>query len=128
MSAITKGGGLKYVGRGEFLMGVPARDLSVEELMAMTEEERVRVDRCGLWVGELPQILPAPKVGRPLDEIEGIGAEIRGALAAVGIETVEQLQNTEDKVLLAISGIGAKRLAAIRAAAGGAWLIFSDNG
>lgn len=119
MSATKKsGGGLKYVGRGEFLMGVPARDLSVEELVAMSAEERERVDRCGLWVGELPQMLPAPKVGRPLDEIEGIGAEIRGALAAVGIETVEQLKNADDRALLAISGIGVKRLAEIRAAVG----------
>jgi hypothetical protein len=102
--------GLKYVGRGEFLPGVPARDLSAEELLAMPAEERVRIDRCGLWVGELP---------RPLCDIDGIGAEIRGALAAVGIETVEQLRHADDRALLAISGIGAKRLADIRAAVGG---------
>lgn len=116
MSATKKSGGLKYVGRGEFLMGVPARDLSVEELVAMTEEERVRVDRCGLWVGELPEVLPQPLAGSSLDGIEGIGAEIRGALAAVGIETAEQLRNADDRALLAISGIGVKRLAEIRAA------------
>jgi len=103
------GNGLKYTGRGEYLQGVPMRDLSAEELMAYSAEERERIERSGLWLGEMP---------RPLCDIKGIGEELVAALGAVGLTTAEQVRQADDRALLAIAGIGQKRLKEIRAAVG----------
>lgn len=106
---VVMGSGLKYTGRGEYLQGVPMRDLSAEELLGFSAEERARIERSGLWVGEMP---------RPLGDIKGIGEELMAALAGVGLVTAEQVRQADDRALLAISGIGVKRLAEIRAAVG----------
>jgi len=104
-------GKLKYVGRGEFLTGVPMRDLTAEEILGMTPEIQRQIEICGLWVGEMPQ---------PLTEINGIGQELMRALQAVGLTTAEQVRRADDRALLAIAGIGQKRLLEIRAAVGAA--------
>lgn len=105
------GDGLKYVGRGEFLQGIPRRDLSAAELRALTAEERRRVwDSC-LWVGEMPA--PFAENTPPT-----IGAEILLALDRAGFETIQDIREASDEALLAVSGIGPKRLADIRAVIG----------
>lgn len=105
------GDGLKYVGRGEFLQGVPMRDLSAAELRAMAAEQRQRIwDSC-LWLGEMPEPLTA-------EALPSVGEEILMALDGAGFETIQDIREASDEALLAVSGIGPKRLADIRAVIG----------
>lgn len=38
-----------YIGSGAFVMGIPARDISVEEWDAMSTETQAAIARCGLY-------------------------------------------------------------------------------
>lgn len=44
----------RYIGAGEFHYGIPARDLTVQEYEALTDEQRRLVDR-----GVIYEVLPA---------------------------------------------------------------------
>jgi hypothetical protein len=54
------------------------------------------------------------QVGVELFDLPGVNREIVGALVAYGFTTIEQVKNASDEELLAVSGIGPARLAAIR--------------
>jgi len=103
----------RYVGRGEFVAGVPMRDLSAEDVAQMDDDLRKRAADSFLWMMEgEADAEDAPR------ELPGVGEEIWMALAGAGLETVADVQAADDATLLAISGIGAKRLKKIRAAVG----------
>jgi hypothetical protein len=47
---------MRYVGNGEFISGVPARDLTAEEWEGLTEAQRQTALGCGLY-----ELLPGKK-------------------------------------------------------------------
>lgn len=100
----------RYVGRGEFVAGVPTRDLTGDEVAELPEDLRGRVENSFLWLetGE----------DEPERDLPGVGAEIWTALHGAGLTTMADVRAADDATLLGISGIGEKRLAQIRAAVG----------
>lgn len=99
MSEITT----RYMGRGEFYLGVPARDLTAADLAQLTETARLTVLR-----GNLYQVI-APELDLPAADL----------LLAAGYRSREAVDAATDTDLLAITGIGKKRLEQIRAALAG---------
>jgi hypothetical protein len=94
---------LRYVGRGQFYSGVPARDLTAADLAQLAEPTRLTVLR-----GNLYQAI-APELDLPAQEL----------LLAAGYRSREAVAAATDTDLLAITGIGKKRLEQIRAALAG---------
>lgn len=45
----------KYVGTGDYLEGVPARDLEDAEYAALTESQQSDVRKCGLYEEDKPE-------------------------------------------------------------------------
>ncbi len=61
---------------------------------------------------------PAPVVAAPLELTGRDGGQVVELLRAAGYTTLEQIRAASDETLLAINGIGARRLADIRTAVG----------
>jgi DNA-directed RNA polymerase alpha subunit len=97
---------MKYNGNG-FIPGIPARDLSDSDLAQLDDGQRQAVAKSTAYSGKLPP---------PKTSIRGIDDQIARALRQAGINTIEKIKQASDEELLAISGIGAARLAEIRAA------------
>lgn len=77
----------KYVGKGAWLPGVPARDLSQAEFERHSEAiEAAAAAGHVLYVTE-----PDAKAGKFVTAVPGIGAKTAAALAAADIVTVEDL-------------------------------------
>ncbi len=74
------------------------------------------VRRGWVVVDALPS--PAPVVAAPLELAGRDGGQVVELLRAAGYTTLEQIRAASDETLLAINGIGARRLADIRTAVG----------
>jgi predicted flap endonuclease-1-like 5' DNA nuclease len=99
---------IKYVGDGEFLSGIPARDLDKQEWARLSETARTDAIESGLYVaGEMPP-------GK--EWLPGVGPEIAAALRNAGYGSVAAVAAATDEDLLAIAGIGGGRLRTIREA------------
>lgn len=70
------------------------------------------------WVAVDALPSPAPVVASPLELAGRDGGQVAELLRAAGYTTLEQIRAASDESLLAINGIGARRLADIRTAVG----------
>jgi predicted flap endonuclease-1-like 5' DNA nuclease len=99
---------IKYVGVGEFLSGIPARDLTEAEWESLSKAQQKAAIESGLYVaGEMPP-------GK--EWLPGVGPEIAAALRNAGYKSVAAVAAATDEDLLAIAGIGGGRLRTIREA------------
>lgn len=95
---------------GAVLDGVPLRDLTAAEFAALPERWQAAVKREPFYAAA-----DAPaRIG--LSDVPGIGEEIASALSHAGYRTITDVIAASDMELLAISGIGAGRLARVRQA------------
>lgn len=105
----------KYVGKGEFINGVAARDLTDEDWEVMGRQGRQQ------WVIDSPlyemQIaVDFPRLPSLLTPMPSIDKTIDEALATAGFETISQVEAATDDQLLALSGVGKGGLKKIRTA------------
>ena len=77
----------RYVGKGAWLPGVPARDLSEAEF----ERHREMIEAAAAAGHVLYGQEPDAKAGKLVSAVPGIGAKTAAALAAADIVTVEDL-------------------------------------
>lgn len=97
----------RYIGVNEYYAGVPARDLTVAEYLALPEAQRRLVNEGPLYEvvgdegGETPRLTDLP-------------LEVADALVAAGYERMSDVAGATDAELLATPGIGPARLRMIR--------------
>lgn len=104
----------KYVGNGEFINGVAARDLTDEDWAVIGRQGRQQ------WVIDSPLYELLVDVAYPPgDEPEpmiSVDKTIDAALAEAGFLLLEAVNRADDETLLAVSGIGPAGLRKIRQA------------
>lgn len=98
--------GMRYMGDGEWIPGVPARDLSDAEAAEFADLIEANARACGR-----PLYVADDSPGPGLTDIPGIGEKTEEALNAAGVFSLEGLANADpDRLDQALDGSNRRKV------------------